>query len=953
MSHLVSSCAVLFVFCAAIPAFADDEPRQLPLSVQIDAIVAHSQFGPVAARCDDATFLRRVFLDLLGRIPTIEETRTFFSDERPNRRTQLVDRLIAHPDFAKHLAVTFDVMLMERRGGTHVPSDEFRSYLEDSFRKGKSYLQIVEEILSADGSPDKNRAAAAFYLERELTPDLMTREVGRVFFGVDLQCAQCHNHPNVDDYHQEDYYGLKAFVVRASIHQPDKKQPALIAEKADGEADFKSVFTDRAGVAGPRFPGGVELVEAILRPDQQYQVAPAKNVRHLPQFSRLQSLASAIVEHPSPQFDRNIANRLWAHFFGRGLVHPVDLHHSNNPASNPELLEQLASSFSMGGYHIAPFIREIVLSETYQRSAQLPPAFETPNDLSARIAEQEAEAERQLDQSYEVDQQVDAAVEALDAAVAELAPFQAEIDKANKAVAEALKVRDEALAKLQARQQEIASQQSATKLVAEAFEKTQAAANSLKDDKELAAAAETLRKKAETLNAEISKLQEAEKAAAAALATAEEKLKTTHAPADAAIAAIQPQRTKVRELRQQLFDKRALAARHRRSSSIALRQADHLKSQAELLAVRSRIQQLQGEIPQQEQQFATAKQTANTLQQTVQQLTQQMVKLQDDIAEIEGIVAELQSEMQKQTQLKDSLKTSLATLTASLEQLNADAQFAEAHSSISSVIQLTDANLTSATGKTQRRLSELAQLTAAHSAAVSQLESQQQQLMQQRQQIESLEKTLAASRQELLKSQETATVLWATVIDKSVVRLNAANMAALSPEQLGWSVLIATGQNIRQRQAEAAKLNKEKPLSEDDLKDAAKVAAREQEIDQVTDVSLRKSVDRFVQLFGSAAGQPQGDFFATADQALFFANGGEVRSWLSPSSGNLTDRLNQIEDTEQLAAELYLSVLCRMPDESETRDVANYLAQRAEAKSAAVQELAWALLTSAEFRFKY
>ncbi|MDA7528141.1 DUF1549 domain-containing protein, partial [bacterium] len=291
MSHLPRRLLLIFVFCLSVLLFsssrdahADENPS---LHTKIDQLLHQTQAGPIAEIAHDSTFVRRIYLDLVGRIPTVNETKSFLADQSPEKRTALVDQLLASDEFNQHMAVSFDLMLMERRGGKHVKQEEFRKYLEDSFKNKKSYLELTKEILAADGTVEKIRPAAAFYLERDVAPDLLTREIGRVFFGVDLQCAQCHNHPNIDDYHQEDYYGLQAFIVRTSLFQPDKKKPALIAEKAEGEAAFNSVFTSRSSMTGPRILNGEELVEVSFKPGERYQVAPAKNIRHIPTESRL------------------------------------------------------------------------------------------------------------------------------------------------------------------------------------------------------------------------------------------------------------------------------------------------------------------------------------------------------------------------------------------------------------------------------------------------------------------------------------------------------------------------------------------------------------------------------------------------------------------------------------------------------------------------------------------
>jgi hypothetical protein len=176
----------------------------------------------------------------------------------------------------------------------------------------------------------------------------------------------------------------------------------------------------------------------------------------------------------------------------------------------------------------------------------------------------------------------------------------------------------------------------------------------------------------------------------------------------------------------------------------------------------------------------------------------------------------------------------------------------------------------------------------------------------------------------------------------------------LSPEQLGWSLLQAVGQVGRQRQSVVAELDKKSPLKPEEKKDAAKLAARKLQIEQTTYDKLKGTIATMITLYGAGSGQPQNEFFATIDQALFLANGGPLKGWLAPGGGNLTERLGKMTEEKQLAEELYLSVLTRRPTDEEVADVSAYLKERTQKnRAAAIQELAWSLLTSAEFRFNH
>jgi hypothetical protein len=372
---------------AAVPS-QPAPPNELPLNElplnevvdqQIGASLAAKGIAP-AALADDAEFLRRIYLDLTGTIPTLGEAKSFLDDKSPLKRQQLVDRLLNSAEYARQMQRVFDVILMERRPANRVPQAEWEAYLRNSFAANKPWDALVREILAADGADPGLRPAARFYLDREAEPNLLTRDVGRLMLGRDMQCAQCHDHPLVDHYLQADYYGMMAFFNRSFIFTPkDKQQPPVIAEKAEGDVVFKSVFVEGATdqPARPHMPGEKELDEPQFEKGQEYAVAPADGVRPVPKYSRRSQLAGLLARPENVAFRRNIANRLWALMMGRGLFNPLDMDHPSNPPSHPELLNQLADRFAAMKFDVKAFLRELALSQTYQRSSALPAGVES------------------------------------------------------------------------------------------------------------------------------------------------------------------------------------------------------------------------------------------------------------------------------------------------------------------------------------------------------------------------------------------------------------------------------------------------------------------------------------------------------------------------------------------------------------------------------------------------
>lgn len=375
--------AVLVVFhSTARPVIAAGQ-----LAAVIDEAVKAGHDGPFAERSSDAEFVRRVHLDLTGTIPAAAEAREFLDDASPDKRARLIDRLLDSPLYARHMQTTFDLMLNERRADKHVSRQEWEEYLRESFAENKPYNVLVREILSSDGTEEKERAAAKFYLDRDAETNLITRDVGRLFFGMDLQCAQCHDHPLVDDFLQKDYYGIYAYLNRSYVFEDKKAKKSYLAEKAEGEVTYKSVFDPETTYsAKPHLPGAQPVDEPQFEKGQEYVVAPADGVRPVPKYSRREEFAAAVTDGTSRRFNRNIANRLWAHMMGRGLVHPLRQDHSDNPPSHPELLDHLADEFAAMNYDIKAYLRELALSETYQRSSVLPAdvsAADLPEDRFA------------------------------------------------------------------------------------------------------------------------------------------------------------------------------------------------------------------------------------------------------------------------------------------------------------------------------------------------------------------------------------------------------------------------------------------------------------------------------------------------------------------------------------------------------------------------------------------
>ena len=351
-----------------------------PLHARIDQLIESTAGTSIAPIADDAEFLRRVFLDFVGRVPSVDEARAFLSDSAAEKRVVLIDRLLASPEFPRRMREAFHVQLMERAG----EHEEWTRFLEQSFAANKPWDQLVREILNPNADDEATRGAAYFLTKRlenygQQPVDLpgLTRDVGRLFLGVDLQCAQCHDHLFIDDYKQVDFQGLHTFVSHTTIRQ-DVKFPAVAEKLVDKKTEFMSVFVKEAKATGPRLPFGTEVDVPTFTKGEEFALAPDKKTKSPGKlkFSPLAILAEQLPTASNTQFARNIVNRLWWQMLGRGLVHPLDLQHSKNPPSHPAVLELLASEFVVHKFDVKWLLRELALTRTYQRSSLLPSGLE-------------------------------------------------------------------------------------------------------------------------------------------------------------------------------------------------------------------------------------------------------------------------------------------------------------------------------------------------------------------------------------------------------------------------------------------------------------------------------------------------------------------------------------------------------------------------------------------------
>ena len=343
---------------------SDKTQTENRLSEQIDLLInqAKQREGVRSThRSTDAEFMRRVSLDLTGKIPAVAELRRFVVDQDPLKREKLIDRLLASPGFVVHFTNIWRAILipeaatdLQARG--QIP--EFDAWLRSQLMDNTRYDDIVRQIIDTPLDVNRGRGtsntpqgltARTYYLAKQLKPENLAAGTSRAFLGVRIECAQCHDHP-FDSWKQHQFWQYAAFFSNIDQSQPRALGNALVIREIVGKPQIK-------------IPDTNQLVDAIfldgIQPEwDKEQTSPRRR------------LSQWITSAQNPYFAKATANRVWSLFFGRGIIDPVDDFSSTNRASHPELLERLAIQLREHGYDLRYLIREITNSQTYQLSSQ-------------------------------------------------------------------------------------------------------------------------------------------------------------------------------------------------------------------------------------------------------------------------------------------------------------------------------------------------------------------------------------------------------------------------------------------------------------------------------------------------------------------------------------------------------------------------------------------------------
>lgn len=386
---------------------ADAPPATTAPEKAIDAILAadwqEMRVTP-AQRCDDGTFVRRICLDLIGRIPTEAERESFISAGA--NRDALIEALLQSPEYARHMREVFDVVLLGRpkgRGETARRDHGWIAWLEDSFRTNRPWNDMVREIILARATDAPARGASEFLYERKNNYQGMAEAVAPVAFGMQIGCAQCHNHPLSWEIEQRHYWGLVAAFNRSK--NVDLPSGIALSESAIGGFVQFSNLKKESQPAELAFLNGKTVPEKRPAEGEKekddaelYLIPPVKEGEKgqapaTPKFSRREALADAVT-HENPRLARAFVNRMWQILIGRGIVNPVDQMDSRHRPSHPLLLEWLATDFERHNYDIQRLVRAIVQSRVYQLGPKSPGQTAPPANSFASALDKPLSAEQ-------------------------------------------------------------------------------------------------------------------------------------------------------------------------------------------------------------------------------------------------------------------------------------------------------------------------------------------------------------------------------------------------------------------------------------------------------------------------------------------------------------------------------------------------------------------------------
>jgi len=339
--------------------------------------------------CDDSTFVRRIYLDLAGRIPKPEEVTAFLADTNPAKRETLVDHLLAGDEYPVAFREVWDALLMGRHSGKREGQrrgEGWFAFLERAFKENRPWNEVVHAVIAARSDIPEDKGASSFLFERTNEYQQMAEAVAPIIYGTKIDCAQCHDHPLAREIKQAHYWGLVAAFNRSK--NLEKSAPAVTESAIGGFMNFTNLKKESQPAVITMLTGKT-IDETRPAPDTKEVEKPedyldAKAKVKVPKFSRRGALADAATTD-NPLLARAFVNYTWAILFGRGIVFPVDEMNSKHPPSHPELLDWLAKDFADHHYDVRREIRGLVLSRGYQLAAPASGATPPPEAFAAVV----------------------------------------------------------------------------------------------------------------------------------------------------------------------------------------------------------------------------------------------------------------------------------------------------------------------------------------------------------------------------------------------------------------------------------------------------------------------------------------------------------------------------------------------------------------------------------------
>jgi hypothetical protein len=352
----------------SLRAAATSSPRApADVAAAIDREIDHALADkkvPASPPAGDAEFLRRVYLDLTGTIPTAEQVVAFLDRKDADKRARLIDELLASPLYGRHFGTLWHNRIVPLSPeNTREFNKPLFLWLANGFNDGRPWSKTVSDLLLAEGLREKN-PALGYYLsplnsvENFVQAERVAGSAAQLFLGVNLRCAQCHNHPFAP-WTQADFWGVAAFFGRVGYTR-ETKEFVLTESRGIRSKDNQPVETARDD-ASIRIPGKQTVVKARFLGGDEPPLAPDRSFRA--------AFADWLTSPKNDRFGKAAVNRLWGHCFGRGLVNPVDDLHDDNPASHPALLRALAEEFAASGHDQKHLLRCLCNSKAYQRGS--------------------------------------------------------------------------------------------------------------------------------------------------------------------------------------------------------------------------------------------------------------------------------------------------------------------------------------------------------------------------------------------------------------------------------------------------------------------------------------------------------------------------------------------------------------------------------------------------------